>query len=234
MSRLLNDTIDLLQAALAEKTAAGAGRSYYNALRPFGVRASYIRVYGSSNYPEFSYSRVSPTGWEDVYRSNDVDDANYLPREVKRRSTPFAWSDIHLVDPKERKLARLLIDNGFPDGLAIPCHGANGYCAVVSLAFERMWDFSPAERAAIELSSLVLHSRMQALTPRSMPKIGVLTVRERDCLALIADGKTDDQIAAITNISRNTVITHVKNARRKLGVRTRAQAVAQALQLTLI
>jgi DNA-binding CsgD family transcriptional regulator len=60
------------------------------------------------------------------------------------------------------------------------------------------------------------------------------TSRELEVLALLAGGRTDGQIAALLELSPATVQTHVRNAKAKLGARTRAQAVAIALQRGLI
>ena len=60
------------------------------------------------------------------------------------------------------------------------------------------------------------------------------TVREREILELLAGGRTDGQIADLLELSPATVQTHVRNAKSKLGARTRAQAVAIALQRGLI
>jgi DNA-binding CsgD family transcriptional regulator len=60
------------------------------------------------------------------------------------------------------------------------------------------------------------------------------TAREREVLALLAGGATDGQIATMLQLSPATVQTHVRNAKAKLGARTRAQAVALAIQRALI
>lgn len=52
-----------------------------------------------------------------------------------------------------------------------------------------------------------------------------LSARESQVLQLVAAGLVDPEIAARLGVSRDTVSAHVKNALRKLGVRTRAQAV---------
>jgi DNA-binding CsgD family transcriptional regulator len=62
----------------------------------------------------------------------------------------------------------------------------------------------------------------------------VPTAREREVLQLLAGGRTDGQIAQLLELSPATVQTHVRNAKAKLGARTRAQAVAIALQRDLI
>jgi DNA-binding CsgD family transcriptional regulator len=60
------------------------------------------------------------------------------------------------------------------------------------------------------------------------------TPREREVLDLLSEGATDDQIAAMLELSPATVQSHVRSAKSKLGARTRAQAVAMALQRGLI
>ena len=60
------------------------------------------------------------------------------------------------------------------------------------------------------------------------------SARECEILRLLALGATDPQIAAKLGLSPATVQTHVRNAKAKLGARTRAQAVAMAIGLELI
>ncbi|MEL7048086.1 MAG: response regulator transcription factor, partial [Pseudomonadota bacterium] len=52
-----------------------------------------------------------------------------------------------------------------------------------------------------------------------------LTKRERELLRALANGLTNEQIAARIGISHNTVKYHLKNLYDKLGVRNRAMAV---------
>jgi PAS domain S-box-containing protein len=60
------------------------------------------------------------------------------------------------------------------------------------------------------------------------------TAREKQILAMLAAGDTDVQVAATLGLAPATVQTHVRNAKAKLGARTRAQAVAMALREGLI
>jgi DNA-binding CsgD family transcriptional regulator len=60
------------------------------------------------------------------------------------------------------------------------------------------------------------------------------TPRERQILSMLATGDTDVEIARRLELSPATVQTHVRNAKAKLGARTRAQAVAMALRQGLI
>ena len=61
-----------------------------------------------------------------------------------------------------------------------------------------------------------------------------LTEREAEVLTWSARGKTSDEIAQIVGLSKRTVDFHIDNARAKLGVATRIQAVVQAVTGKLI
>ena len=61
-----------------------------------------------------------------------------------------------------------------------------------------------------------------------------LTPRERDVLALVAEGRTNRQIAAALFISESTAGVHVSNILGKLGVGSRTEAAAVAYRLRLV
>ena len=61
-----------------------------------------------------------------------------------------------------------------------------------------------------------------------------LSPREREILTLLAEGKTQKQIAAALVISSKTVATHIQHLLAKLGVNSRAQAVAAAYRHGLV
>ncbi|MEU6741716.1 response regulator transcription factor [Streptosporangium sandarakinum] len=64
--------------------------------------------------------------------------------------------------------------------------------------------------------------------------LDVLTNREREVMALVAHGLSNDEIAAHMVISPATAKTHVSRAMTKLGVRDRAQLVVLAYQCGLV
>ena len=61
-----------------------------------------------------------------------------------------------------------------------------------------------------------------------------LSERQVECLRLIAAGETSAGIAEYLGLSNRTVDHYIRFACAKLGVRTRAQAVARAIELKLI
>ena len=64
--------------------------------------------------------------------------------------------------------------------------------------------------------------------------LSALTAREREVLNLLANGKTDREIAEILFISRRTVNYHVANILSQLNVHSRQDAVARAQDLGLL
>ena len=62
----------------------------------------------------------------------------------------------------------------------------------------------------------------------------LLSVRETEVVALIADGLTAQAVAHRLEVSRRTVHKHVENAYRKLGVSSRAELVQQAFRRGLL
>ena len=57
----------------------------------------------------------------------------------------------------------------------------------------------------------------------------MLTTRERETLALIATGRSNDEIAQEMRISLNSVKSYIRSAYRKTGVQSRSQAVLWAV-----
>jgi len=65
-------------------------------------------------------------------------------------------------------------------------------------------------------------------------QLGNLTEREAEVLRLLAQGKSDPQIARTLNISRKTVEHHLTHIYNKIGVSCRTAAVVYAVQQGLV
>jgi DNA-binding NarL/FixJ family response regulator len=71
-------------------------------------------------------------------------------------------------------------------------------------------------------------------TTEPAPDLGALTEREREVMALVAGGLSNDEIAERLVVSPATAKTHVSRAMVKLGARDRAQLVVFAYQSGLV
>jgi DNA-binding NarL/FixJ family response regulator len=60
--------------------------------------------------------------------------------------------------------------------------------------------------------------------------IAALTGREREVLALLADGRSNREIARLLRVTEKTVKTHVSSVLAKLGVADRTQAALLAIR----
>jgi DNA-binding CsgD family transcriptional regulator len=67
-----------------------------------------------------------------------------------------------------------------------------------------------------------------------VPALEPLTARQLECLRWAAAGKSSADIGAIVGLSPRTVDDHLAAACRRLGVRTRVQAVVLSLHHQLI
>ena len=87
------------------------------------------------------------------------------------------------------------------------------------------------DRAAAETATAA--SALRQLGAEPAAPVPLVTPRERDVLALLADGLTNRQIAERLVLSEHTVHRHVANILRKLGVPSRAAAAAHAARAGL-
>ncbi len=81
---------------------------------------------------------------------------------------------------------------------------------------------------------LVAEFASRAKAPPPAAQLDAITHREREVMALVADGLTNDEIAQKLYMSPATVRTHVSRAMTKLGVRDRAQLVVLAYETGLV
>lgn len=128
---------------------------------------------------------------------------------------------------------------GLGHGLSVPVHESADVKSMLSLARDKPFE-NEAERKFILDGGQVLANCIHVATARlivpglieeTRPR---LTARERECLQLVATGKSNGVISDLLNISEPTVAFHMKNVLEKLGVATRMQAVAKGVALKLI
>lgn len=124
--------------------------------------------------------------------------------------------------------ARVLILTSFADGEGVRDAvraGVTGYLMKDVLKAELLTAIRLAADGVPTLHPRVQQHLMRGIAePESPSPFGALTPRERDVLALIAQGESNKRIAAALNLSIGTVKGYVSAIFEKLGVEDRTQA----------
>jgi DNA-binding NarL/FixJ family response regulator len=81
---------------------------------------------------------------------------------------------------------------------------------------------------------LIAEFATRAKEPRSSLRLNALTDREREVMALVGEGLSNEEIAARLVVSPATAKTHVSRTMVKLGARDRAQLVVFAYESGLV
>lgn len=232
---MLSRTLAEIESVLAADTAERASRRFFDALSPLGATYLQTRIYRRPEAPLTSETdwaaggvvlRIAPDGWAGSDAFNYVCfTRNPLLGAIRESRTRNRFSDFAPHDaPDFGTYWDALSEAGIGEALCATSYGPHRAIASLHLGFARR-DFDAAEARAIQMAGLVLTERlMEFAAPADAP---ALTDRERDCLAFVADGRTDWQIAVLLGISEPTVRFHLNNARGKLGAVNRAQAVAR-------
>ncbi len=155
---------------------------------------------------------------------------------------PFLWSDIcRLIacTQAQREFLARAAACGVGAAVTAPVHRARGADEAGSYsAFAGACSFLMKTDAPLPLASLAAAHYVGALAfdaaealTRAAPVLTgpQLTPRQRDCVALVAQGKSDWEVGQLLGISESTVHKHIEDAKRRFGVSTRIQLVVRSL-----
>ncbi|MCA1963336.1 MAG: response regulator transcription factor [Prosthecobacter sp.] len=143
--------------------------------------------------------------------------------------------DVHKLAPDCRVVILTVFEDEAKIGQAISA-GACGYLLKTSRAEEVAAAIVEAHQGGSPMSPKVAASvvkMLARLTKPAGPPVS-LSPRERDLLALLVEGLTAKEIADRLGVSIHTTSTHTRNLYFKLGVHSRAAAVARALKERLL
>ena len=130
----------------------------------------------------------------------------------------------------------LLVDDPHADvALAALRAGASAVLARQSDARELLAALDAIAAGLVVLDPSVRDALAPAVTANRAPPLAEpLTDRERQVLAMLADGLSNRRIAERLAISENTVKAHVAAILAKLGATTRTEAVSLGVRLGLV
>ena len=157
--------------------------------------------------------------------------------QLPERSGVEATRDIRASQPAVKVIALSMYhDAGTVDAMIQA--GAQGYVLKEARAAELMAAIRAvaAGGAAIDpsVASQVLEHYRQMAGGDALHTLGEFSERELSLLRLLAEGENNHSIAARLHLSEQTVKNLLSDIYRKLGVRSRAEAVAVALRQGVI
>ncbi len=113
--------------------------------------------------------------------------------------------------------------------------GASGYVLKSAASEELLGAIDSALNGGIYLSSRLSKESLEHFRDSSRAATALhLSPRERETLQLVAEGRTEKEIAFLLNISIKTVGFHRENLKRKLGLRGTAELTRYAVEQGLI
>lgn len=181
--------------------------------------------------------------------------ARYFHNGFYARTPAYRWALAHTGDrtwkwirdvyrggqlaPDEREAVEYTRSLGIVAGVTISfpessarSKGALGLTAAAGITadeVEVIWERHRTEALAV---AHMMHLRLIQL-PQPTARRN-LTLRQREALEWVADGKTTQDVAMLMSVSPAMVEKHLRLAREALSVETTAQAVAKASLLNLI
>jgi DNA-binding CsgD family transcriptional regulator len=209
-------------------------------------------MYGASASPHLDHESRSyvfttlPLDWVRRY-----DEQAYI--EVDTRITRALDSALPLVwdyatelgqSPQTDKFLEDSLAHGAGSGVVCGLHGRGDAKVIFALssATPRIDDARRHEIVGKLGDILLLGTYFHEIFMRAVVEQGVppqsqgapLSVREKQCLTLAAQGKTSQDIAAKLGISERTIQFHFDGIRSKLGAANRQEAVAKAITLGVL
>lgn len=120
--------------------------------------------------------------------------------------------------------------------------GVGGYVLKSSVADELLFAVQEVLKGRTYISPVVaqglLNQKLESpadspIRPKSTPPV-TLSLRQREVLQLVAEGKSNKEIASAINVTVKTIEFHKSRISKELGVRTTAELTKHAITLGLI
>ena len=221
--------VESLRAAMTRMIETyGLAHAVYHALRlPNDPRENPVVIH--------SY----PVEWIERYRSKRYFEFDPIVLSAARSIIPVDWERIDISAPRAQALFREAHDFGIDQrGLTVPIRGHRGDLAIFTVTSS----LQPAEWRRRKLSYMrdmqllgnYVHQRVLGMSGDEAAPEVALSQREQQCLQWAAAGATITVTADKVGLSERAVRGYLDSARHKLSSLTKAQAVARAINLSIV
>jgi DNA-binding NarL/FixJ family response regulator len=112
--------------------------------------------------------------------------------------------------------------------------GANGYLLKGDSPAEILEAIKELYKGGAPMSPAIAKKVLQLFTMQRQKTASDLSVREKEILQLMTQGKSAKMIAVHTSLAFTTVRTHIKNIYDKLHVHSQTEAVSKAIRERLV
>jgi len=212
-------------------------------LGSYGFRMfAYLSFVPGENIDNVLALTTYPSTWVESYCSNRYDRLDPIIARSVSTTLPFTWSvrtGRSELTLQQRRFFDEADDHGIRHGFTIPIHDRSGKAATLTVATSddrsKMESRLESHQHALHLIAIYLHAWIRrSLLTSDRALRPMLTQREIACVQWAVRGKSAADIAEILRIKPRTVVFHMENAKRKFGVATLQQAIAQALTYDII
>ena len=174
-----------------------------------------------------------PPAWREHFLANGFGQHDPVHFASRRTSMPFRWCDLgRLVrlDAAQRLVLERSRRFGIGDGFTVPANIFGEPAASCSFAVRRGTEL-PAHRLACAslIGAMAFDAARRVSGAAARPLRTHLSRREAQCARLVAEGKTDWEVAMILGLSEETVRQYVKRARTGYDVVSRSQLALRGL-----
>ena len=228
---------DITEKLSAVSTLNGLDATALELTRHFGMDGYYYINYK----PMTGLVRVDHRDkeWVDRYAVLGYEQIDLIPQALFAGDTPFTWDELvekDTVTAQQIKVRNEAKEFGLSHGYQVISRETayqGGTCCFFTHSTQDYGDTMRTNKQSMDMLSHLYHEKYNEITVpcEELPK---LSPREKECLALAAQGKTNDEIGVILTLSANTVNGYIQSASKKLDVRTKIHAVVRAVQLQII
>jgi DNA-binding CsgD family transcriptional regulator len=202
-------------------------------IRPLGmIAAASGMVSGPRGLSDDTFHFANwPAAWSEVYRAKGYVKIDPMPRWAIVSGNAVAWTEaLKTFSPADpgMEVYRDAVRHGFHEGFITPVRTGAGALGLVSVGGGRRPAFRLPERLFLQAVSTAVLLRAEALMAEPVAPSLRLSLRERECVALLRQGFTDTEIGKVLGIAVTTARSHLDNARRKVGARNRVELATRA------